>query len=69
MVRARPGIKAIMGAISMYWRPVLLNIPPQLGAGGGMPRPRKLKLASARIMAAMRVVNRMIIGAIMLGRM
>ncbi|GAI62196.1 unnamed protein product [marine sediment metagenome] len=30
-------------------RPLPLSMPPQLGAGGGMPKPRKLRLASVRM--------------------
>ena len=33
----------------MNWRPAPLSMPPQLGYGGGMPKPRKLSDASARI--------------------
>ncbi len=40
---------------------------PQLTAGGGIPKPRKLKLASVRIIAGILVVNCTIIGAMILG--
>ncbi|GAI84587.1 unnamed protein product, partial [marine sediment metagenome] len=33
----------------MKLRALPLSIPPQLGAGGGIPKPRKLKLASVRM--------------------
>jgi hypothetical protein len=44
-------------------------MPPQLGVGGGIPKPRKLILASAIIAAPMPVVNMMMRGAVILGNM
>ncbi|MBA7689503.1 hypothetical protein ES703_98011 [subsurface metagenome] len=46
-----------------------LGIPPQLGSGGGMPKPRKLRAASVRITPGTVVEKRIIMGAIILGRM
>ena len=51
MVRQKPGQNASRGAISMYLRPSLLSMPPQLGTSGGRPNPRKLKEASATMFA------------------
>ena len=41
---------------------------PQLGVGGGMPRPRKLRLASERMIPGTIVVYRTMMGAMILGR-
>ncbi|MFC1958124.1 sensor histidine kinase [Chloroflexota bacterium] len=51
----------------MYLRPLSLSIPPQLGSGGGMPNPRKLMVASAKMAEPTVIVNRIIMGAITLG--
>src|SRR4051794_12156152 len=48
---AKPGKRAIQGALSKYSREEL-SILPQLGAGGCWPRPRKERLASATIAIA-----------------
>ena len=42
---------------------------PQLAAGGGMPRPRKLSVASASTAPAMPMAPCTIIGCTILGRM
>jgi hypothetical protein len=47
---ARAGKKTIWGA-SKRWERASLSMEPQLGEGGGMPRPRKLRVASARMVA------------------
>jgi hypothetical protein len=52
----------------MYCRADPLSMPPQVGVGGGMPKPRKLKAASVIMISGTRVVNRIIVGAIRLGR-
>ena len=41
---------------------------PQVGVGGPIPSPRKLKLASVRIAAPSRKLARTMIGATMLGK-
>jgi len=45
-----------------------LSMPPQLGVGGGIPKPRKLRLASVITIAGTRTVNRRIMIGITLGR-
>ena len=69
MVMQRPGASASHGARYMNERPEPDSMPPQVGAGGGTPRPRKARPDSARITAPTRVVNSTITGAITLGRM
>ena len=64
-----PGHKAIHGSANMYCRAPPLSIPPQLGSGGGTPRPRKLRDASIRIINGTFIENRMMMGAMMFGRM
>ena len=62
MVRHRPGQIASRGAISMYWRPSRLSIPPQLGTPAGRPNPRKLREASATMMLPMEIEKITMIG-------
>ena len=69
MLNASPGQITIHGALNMNRRPLPLNIPPQLGAGGGMPKPRKLSDASPRMTPGTASEKLMMIGARMLGRM
>ena len=45
-----------------------LSMPPQLGVGAGIPKPRKLKEASAITMAGTRTVNKRITIGIIFGR-
>jgi len=52
----------------MYLRALPLSIPPQLGAGGGMPKPRKLKPASAKITEGTVIEKMIIIGAMIFGQ-
>ncbi len=52
----------------MYLRPGPLSIPPQLGTGGGIPKPRKLRVASARIAEPIPIENMTISPGIILGR-
>ena len=52
----------------MYWRPDPLSIPPQLGVGGGIPNPRKLKPASTITTAGIRILKSTIMGAMILGK-
>ena len=67
-VRQRPGQRASHGAISMYWRPSLLSMPPQLGVFNGRPNPRKLREASEMITQPMLMLNMMIMTGVILGR-
>ena len=53
----------------MYVRPVPLSMLPQVGAGGGTPRPRNERPASVRITAPMRVVNSTITTGMTFGTM
>jgi hypothetical protein len=62
--KATPGHKPIHGAISINVLPGPLIIPPQLGVGGGIPNPRKLKLASDKITTPIFVEKRIIIEAV-----
>ena len=68
MLKARPGQMTIHGALNMNRRPLPLNMPPQLGAGAGMPKPRKLSDASPRITPGTASEKLMMIGAMMFGR-
>ena len=63
-----PGQIAIHGAWSMKLRAVL-SMLPQLGAGGCCPRPRKDRLASAMMAAAMASVAWTRSGGITFGKM
>ena len=69
MVRlmAMPGKMAIHGACSKKVRLPTLSIPPQVGVGGGGPRPRKLSDDSTRIAVPSDVEAMTMIGAITLG--
>jgi hypothetical protein len=49
---ARPENVVIHGQHLMCWRPSLRMLP-QLGVGGGIPNPRKDRLASVRMAVAM----------------
>ena len=69
MLNAKPGQMTIHGALNMNRRPLPLSMPPQLGAGGGMPKPRKLSEASPRITPGTASEKLMMMGARMLGRM
>jgi hypothetical protein len=53
----------------MYCRALPLSMPPQAGAGGGTPKPRKLSAASARMALPRPSVAMTMIGATTLGRM
>src|SRR5262245_40474582 len=53
----------------MKERPLPDSIPPQVGAGGGTPRPRNARPDSARITKPTRVVNNTMMGGNTLGRM
>ena len=64
---AKPG-KKISHPICKLERPAF-SIDPQLGLGGGVPKPRKLKPLSMRIAAAMPKVMGTRMGASELGRM
>ena len=64
----RPGQIASSGARSMNRRPSRLSMPPQLGCGGGMPKPRKLIVDSLRITAPSEMVNTTITGGQTCGR-
>src|SRR5437763_46882 len=64
-----PGTPASHGARYILDRAEPLSMPPQVGAGGGTPSPRKLSADSARMTAPTRVVKRTMTGAMMLGRM
>src|SRR4051794_18851605 len=46
MPTARLGKKTSHGESSMYFCPVIDNIPPHEGTSGGVPTPRKLSAAS-----------------------
>src|SRR5918992_816598 len=64
-----PGKIAIQIAVSKNRMPSVDSMRPQEGAGGGTPRPRKLREASAR-MAPLKPADAMTIyGAVTLGRM
>ncbi len=67
-LRATPGQIASQEPSYMYVRPSQLSMPPQLGAGGGIPTPRKLRLASARILPATDTLKATIMTGITLGR-
>jgi hypothetical protein len=67
-LKKRPGHNAIQGAWNIYVRASPLSIPPQLGFGGGIPKPRKLKPASARIVPGIDIVKIIMIGARILGK-
>ncbi|MNN22858.1 hypothetical protein D3C81_1362350 [compost metagenome] len=69
MVRQAPGASASHGPWNMKVRPSPDSMPPQVGAGGGTPRPRKDRPDSARIAVPTRVVNSTITGGSTLGRM
>src|SRR5258705_12766884 len=69
MVRHRPGANASHGPWNMKVRPDPDSIPPQVGVGGGTPRPRKERLDSTRVMETTQVVSRTMIGGMMFGRM
>ena len=66
---ASPGHSTVHGATNMNSRLRPLSMAPQLGNGGWIPKPRKLRLASARMIAGMRSVSRITAGARTLGRM
>src|ERR1700754_5062335 len=53
----------------MKVRPEPDSMPPQVGVGGGTPRPRNDRLDSANITVPTRVVNNTMIGGMMFGRM
>ena len=53
----------------MKVRPEPDSMPPQVGVGGGTPRPRNDRLDSARMTVPTRVVNSTMIGGMMFGRM
>ena len=65
---ARPGKMARPGCWSICDRPSLLSILPHDGAGGGMPNPRKLSAASARMAPPTPMLAIINIGAATLGR-
>ena len=56
------------GAVPIYERPVL-TITPQLALPAGEPSPRKLKLASARIIIPILIVKRTIMRGSVFGNM
>src|SRR5437879_2452318 len=60
---ARPGKMARYGAVSRLRRPSPLSIPPQVGVGGGVPRPRKLRAASMTMALPSQTVAMTRIGA------
>ena len=67
MVSASPGSIASRGDTSMYLRPSLLSIAPQLGTSSGKPKPRKLSDASEMITPPTVIEKITMMGAAMLG--
>jgi len=65
---ARAG-KRIMWGESKRWERASLSMEPHEAAGAGMPRPRKLSVASARTAPAMPMAACTMSGWMMLGRM
>ena len=66
---AMAGKMARWGAWIRNCRPVPPSMPPQVGVGGGGPKPRKERLASTMIVLPNWTEAKMMMGAVTLGRM